>query len=111
MASGEQIEQLLRDLGRAVSQVMSTSPEVVTAVRRLQQQGYELGLLLDHPKDELKTRIPLIAPEAPPASPPLRVPAVLSRHASADFCIDGGDVLILRALGIDPTRKIRNKKK
>lgn len=123
MASGEQIEQLLRDLGKAFSQMMLSSHEVVSVVKRLRSQGYDLSLAVEHPQiPDLKARIPLcqekVAEKAPgatlkpstaPATPSAPSPAKAGVSAGT-FRIEGGDVALLRSLGIDATRKGRRKK-
>lgn len=115
MASGEQIEQLLRDLGRAFSEVMSTSQEVVVAVQRLRQQGYDLSLGVDHAKSpQLNARVALsvlerknAAAAAEKASAALPAPAPV---APAAYRLEAGDVALLRSLGIDATRQGKRKR-
>ncbi len=90
------LRELLRDLGRALSQSIAHSPEIHRTLRRFHEEGYTLHLTLDCKRQ-------------PPAVEPV---AVARRGAAAEpsFTIDARDLSFLRSIGIDPTRRLRRRK-
>ena len=92
----EKMRQMLRDLGRALSEAISESPQVGRTLRRLRSEGYTLHLVLDC-KRRSETG------EAEEASRAL-APTPAGEPA---FRINGDDLSFLRSCGIDPTRRPR----
>jgi hypothetical protein len=90
----ENLRQMLRDLGRALSHAISESPEVGETLRRIESEGYSLHLVLDCKRDGENTVT------AQPAEP---------RRGGGEptFRINGDDLFFLRSCGIDPTRRRR----
>jgi hypothetical protein len=88
----ENLRQMLRDLGRALSHAIAESPEVGETLRRIESEGYSLHLVLDCKRDGE-------TPAAPAARPAGRAEPV--------FRINGDDLFFLRSCGIDPTRRRR----
>ncbi len=88
------LHEMIRDLGRAISEAISESAEVNCALRRLRQEGYSLYLLVKEETSEPVSR-------KPSSSPPRGEPV---------FRIDGRDLSFLRSIGIDPTRQLRRRR-
>jgi hypothetical protein len=93
----EKIKQLLQDLGTAINESISGSEDVNRHIQRIRDEGYDLYVVLDatiglnrHDGSEEE-------PTVTPAQPPREV----------QFRINVNDLALLRALGIDPTRKVR----
>ncbi len=101
MSSTEKnVQHLLNELGRALTDAIATSDDVSDAVRRIRAQGYALNLTLDCEQDGRgRARV--------------SVPARAQRerkHESPSFRLDGQDVAILKSLGIDATRPARRRR-
>ncbi len=96
----EKIRQMLRDLGRALSDAMAESSDVNRALRRIHEEGYSLFIFLERKEGD----------EAGEAVDPAREPAGVERRGEPVFRIHGGDLSFLRSIGIDPTRKVRGKR-
>lgn len=97
MPVDKHIKRMMLDLEIALTEAISTSPEIGDAVRKIRQEGYTLHLVLDRREEsEGKTQIELV-PRRPKAQ-------------EAVFILDKGDVSMLRALGIDPTRSGRRRR-
>jgi len=88
----ENLRQMLRDLGRALSHAISESPEVGETLRRIENEGYSLHLVLDCKRDGETAATP---------EPPRRA------GGEPVFRINGDDLFFLRSCGIDPTRRRR----
>jgi len=88
---------MLRELQRALSDAISESPDVHQTVRRIQDEGYALYLLLD-----CKREMPSLT----------EVPLESSRLSVGEpvFQIDTRDLSFLRSIGIDPTRRLRRRR-
>lgn len=100
----DKIRQMLRDLGRALSDAISESSDVNQALRRIHEEGYSLFIFLDRrssgrgdgdDEEELAG-----ARRDLPARP----------YGEPVFRIHGGDLSFLRSIGIDPTRRVRSRK-
>ena len=94
----DKLNQMLRDLRRALSEAISESTEVNRTLRKIREEGYSLYLLVDC-KREARDE----------SDEPITVPA---RRGAADpvFQIDGRDLSFLRSIGIDPTRRLRRRR-
>jgi hypothetical protein len=96
----DKIKQLLRELGSAINESISSSDDVNRHIQRIRDEGYDLYVVLDatiglnkHDEDE----------EAAPAAE-----LVVKSDREIQFRINVNDLALLRSLGIDPTRKVRN---
>jgi hypothetical protein len=114
-ALDDKLRQMLRDLSRALYEAISDSSEVGESLRRIRREGYTLHLLLDCKRDERDERAERVEREVPArgaaerALPdPLAVAAEIE-PAAPSFRIDGKDLLFLRSIGIDPTRRRRRR--
>lgn len=99
----EKIKQLLQDLGSAINESISGSDDVNRHIQRIRDEGYDLYVVLDatiglnkqdDSSDDDDTAVM-------PAEPPREV----------QFRINVNDLALLRALGIDPTRKVRGHRR
>lgn len=98
----DKIKQLLRELGSAINESISSSEEVNRHIQRIRDEGYDLYVVLDatiglnkHDEDEEAA----VAPTAE---------LVVKSDKEIQFRINVNDLALLRSLGIDPTRKVRN---
>jgi hypothetical protein len=91
----EKLNQLLRDLRRALSDAISESQDVNRTLRKFREEGYALYLLVDCKREGAEEPLPLTSPRF--ASGPV-------------FQIDGRDLSFLRSIGIDPTRRLRRRR-
>lgn len=97
----EKIKQLLQDLGTAINESISGSDDVNEHIQRIRDEGYDLYVVLDATiglnrqgegdEDEVEA-----LPEPP---------------REVQFRINVNDLALLRALGIDPTRKVRSARR
>ena len=97
----ERRRTFMRQLERALLEAISESAEVHRTLDRMHREGYTLQLFLD------------CRPATEPASEPAVVPDATRPGAGTlepAFRINSQDLTLLRALGIDPTRKSRARK-
>ena len=95
----------MHDLGEALIDAISESSEINDSLKELQQAGYSLYLVVDSKgangkrgqSREARVKKAVAEAEARAGTDP-------------SFRIDGKDLLFLRSIGIDPTRKSRNKR-
>lgn len=92
------LKEILRDLGRALSEAIADDPEIGRALRKIRRQGYTLHLLLDCKREmEAEDR------------PPVALARQRGEREPA-FQIDARDLSFLRSIGIDPTRRLRRRR-
>lgn len=126
VAMNKKLQRKLRDLGRAVFEAISESPDVGEALELIRAEGYSLSMQLKCEKGGGKAK-----PGAPEAGRPSigrpvigwpdsggpdgggpdgeRVVRALPEH-DPTFRIDGEDLSFLRSIGIDPTRRMRRRR-
>ncbi len=89
-------KSFLRDLERALLEAISESAEVHRTLERMHRDGFRLQLFVDcQPLEEGAT-----GNESTPPAPEIRT-------IEPAFRINGDDLVLLRGLGIDPTRQSR----
>ena len=98
----DKIKQLLQDLGTAINESISGSEDVNRHIQLIRDEGYDLYVVLDatiglNKQDE--------GTEEHPAAPP--APSI----REVQFRINVNDLAMLRALGIDPTRKVKTARR
>jgi len=99
----ERRRTFMRDLERALLEAISESAEIHRTLHRMHREGYTLQLFLDcQPAD-----VPDSAADVEPAQTDSRAATGAKEPA---FRINSDDLSLLRALGIDPTRKSRARK-
>lgn len=97
---------MLRDLSRALYEAISDSSEVGESLRRIRREGYTLHLLLDCKREDSDGSA---TSESPASEPTIGVP-VGTADPEPVFRINGQDLVFLRSLGIDPTRRRRRRR-
>ena len=102
----DRIKQLLRELGTAINESISSSDDVNRHIQRIRDEGYDLYVVLDATIGLNKQDDDEEAP-APAAAPGTLVVS----EKDAQFRINVSDLSLLRALGIDPTRKVRSARR
>lgn len=95
----DKIKQLLRELGTAINESISGSDDVNRQIQRIRDEGYNLYVVLDA----------TIGLNREDGSEPSDEPSVVMVKSDKEvqFRININDLALLRALGIDPTRKVR----
>lgn len=99
----DKIRKMLKELGEAINESISGSADVNHHIQRIRDEGYNLYVVLDATigldKDGDE------APENGNAVAPRK------RPRDVQFRIDVNDLSFLKALGIDPTRKVKAAKR
>jgi len=99
----ERIKQLLRDLGTAINESISGSDDVNRHIQRIRDEGYNLYVVLDATIGLNK--------EGDDHDEQPQPAAVMITDKDVQFRINVNDLGLLRALGIDPTRKVRSARR
>ena len=93
------IRRLLKDLREVLSRAMDESTEIQDSVDRVRQEGWALYLVVDRRReDETPEAFELTGGKEKPQPEPV-------------FRIDGRDLSFLRSIGIDPTRRVRRRRR
>ena len=98
------MKQLLRELGTAINESISSSDDVNRHIQRIRDEGYDLYVLLDATIGLNKQGDDDDAPAPAPG-------ALVISDKDVQFRINVNDLGLLRALGIDPTRKVRSSRR
>jgi hypothetical protein len=101
----DKLKQLLRELGSAINESISSSDDVNRQIQKIRDEGYDLYVVLDatiglNRQDD---------DEAPAPAP--AAGALVVSDKDVQFRINVNDLSLLRALGIDPTRKVRSSRR
>ncbi len=100
----DKIKQLLQDLGTAINESISGSEDVNQHIQRIRDEGYDLYVVLD-------ATIGLNKQDADGDDDSTAVTTVSEPPKEVQFRINVNDLALLRALGIDPTRKVRSARR
>jgi hypothetical protein len=106
MELSDHLREMLKELGQAINESISGSGRVHESIQRIRDEGYNLYMVLDakvgvnkrEGKSSRSRRGALAVSE------PEQTPRTGERAA---FRINLKDLRLLKALGIDPTRKVR----
>lgn len=98
----DRIKQLLRELGTAINESISSSGDVNAHIQKIRDEGYNLYVVLDATIGLSRTD-----EEEPERPAPSEQELVVKSDKEVQFRINVSDLALLRALGIDPTRKVR----
>lgn len=106
MALDENIKRLLKELGDAINESISESPEVNDRIQQIRDEGYNLYVVLDatiglNREDEEGS-----SSDDEPGGEPRQV-----ETTEVQFRINVNDLAFLRSVGIDPTRKVRTARR
>lgn len=104
----DKIKQLLRDLGNAINESISASEDVNQHIQRIRDEGYNLYVVLDATIGLNKTGED---GEEPETGQPSSTDLMVKNDREVSFRINVNDLALLRALGIDPTRKVRSTRR
>ena len=111
MSKDRDIQQMIKDLGRAVAQAISASDHVNEVVRKIRHEGFSLSMTLNcehegRPEAKLE-----LTPRKASANDAEATPSQADDKSPSPalgpqpvFRLDSSDVTLLKSLGIDPTR-------
>lgn len=105
----DKIKQLLRDLGSAINESISGSDDVNQQIQRIREEGYNLYVVLDatiglnRQDDDNELPAAVVEPEV--------AEVAVRDEKDVTFRINVNDLGLLRALGIDPTRKVKTARR
>jgi hypothetical protein len=105
MELNDHLRQMLKELGQAINESISGSGRVHESIQRIREEGYNLYMVLDAKVgvNRRETRAGSRRPAQPSA------PHGSNTSERASFRINVKDLRFLKSLGIDPTRKVRNR--
>jgi hypothetical protein len=101
----DKIKQLLRELGSAINNSISNSEDVNDHIQRIRDEGYNLYVVLDATIGQNKLGEEAEEPKPAPEG------MLVKSDRQVQFRINVNDLALLRALGIDPTRKVRGARR
>jgi len=104
MELNEHLRAMLKELGKAINESISGSGRVHDSIRRIRDEGYNLYMVLDA-RVGVNRRGSRNGSRRPGQEPEGEEP--VSSGERAAFRINVKDLRLLKALGIDPTRKVR----
>ncbi len=104
MELNEHLREMLKELGQAINESISGSGRVHKSIRRIRDEGYNLYMVLDA-RVGVNRRASRNGSRRTAQEPESE--ETLSTGERAAFRINVKDLRLLKALGIDPTRKVR----
>ena len=107
MELSDHLREMLKELGQAINESISGSGRVHDSIQRIRDEGYNLYMVLDAKVGVNRREVRLSRRRGAAREEPGNEPSLEERAA---FRINLKDLRILKALGIDPTRKVRNRK-
>ena len=106
MELSDHLRAMLKELGQAINESISGSGRVHDSIQRIRDEGYNLYMVLDA-KVGVNRRESRSGSRARSAASRVQESAVGERAA---FRINVKDLRFLKSVGIDPTRKVRNRR-
>ncbi len=91
--------RLLSELRHSLARIFSTSRDVNRLLHRIREEGWSLYVVIDKSDRAGEANAFELAAEP------------LNSEADPPFRINSRDLTLLRSLGIDPTRKLRRRRK
>lgn len=88
---------LLRDLKSALSEALAESASFNSSVQRIKAEGWSLHIVVDRKLER-------------PSPESVEISTQEGFQRDPTFRIDGRDLSFLQSIGIDPTRRLRNRK-
>jgi hypothetical protein len=110
MELSEHLREMLKELGQAINESISGSGRVHETIQKIRDEGYSLYMVLDAKVgvNKREGRLPRTRRTlAAVSDDPEDAGGVTERAA---FRINLKDLRLLKALGIDPTRKVRTRR-
>lgn len=110
MELNDHLRQMLKELGQAINESISGSGRVHDSIQRIRDEGYNLYMVLDAKVgvNKREARLSRIR-RGVVRDEPLGGDGKATEERAA-FRINLKDLRLLKSLGIDPTRKVRNRK-
>jgi hypothetical protein len=108
MELNDDLREMLKELGQAINESISGSGRVHDSIQRIRDEGYNLYMVLDA-KVGVNRRAPRAGNRRRPAATGNGKDAVPVGNQAA-FRINIKDLRFLKSVGIDPTRKVRNRR-
>ena len=108
MELNDHLRQMLKELGQAINESISGSGRVHESIQRIRDEGYNLYMVLDA-KVGVNRRAPRAVSRRRPASAASARDLAPAGNQAA-FRINIKDLRFLKSVGIDPTRKVRNRR-
>jgi hypothetical protein len=109
MELSDHLREMLKELGQAINESISGSGRVHDSIQKIRDEGYNLYMVLDakvgvnkRDRTSRSRRAGAVASAEPEEAP--------GTGERAAFRINLKDLRLLKALGIDPTRKVRTRK-
>jgi len=111
MELSDHLREMLKELGQAINESISGSGRVHDSIQRIRDEGYNLYMVLDAKVGVNKraARSGSRRRSAAAESGNGNGNGVAGITEQAAFRINIKDLRFLKALGIDPTRKVRNR--
>ncbi len=104
MELNDRLREMLKELGQAINESISGSGRVHNSIQRIRDEGYNLYMVLDA-KVGVNKRESRKGRRTGEADQELK-----ETSERASFRINVKDLRFLKALGIDPTRKVRGRR-
>jgi hypothetical protein len=102
----DKIKQLLQQLGTAINDSISSSEDVNEHIQRIRDEGYNLYVVLD-----ATIGLNRLGEDDETPAPNPAAGMLVKSDREVQFRIDVNDLAMLRAMGIDPTRKVRGARR
>jgi hypothetical protein len=106
MELNDHLREMLKELGQAINESISGSGRVHDSIQRIRDEGYNLYMVLDA-KVGVNRRDGRSGSRSRGGGHRREAPAAEERAA---FRINVKDLRFLKSVGIDPTRKVRNRR-
>lgn len=107
MELNDHLREMLKELGQAINESISGSGRVHDSIQRIRDEGYNLYMVLDAKVGVNKGEGRGGSRSRSAAGRGDSRPAIEERAA---FRINVKDLRFLKSVGIDPTRKVRNRR-
>jgi len=109
MELNDHLREMLKELGQAINESISGSGRVHESIQRIRDEGYNLYMVLDA-KVGVNRREGRGGRASRRALPSPEPGGSVGPETRAAFRINLKDLRLLKALGIDPTRKVRARR-
>jgi hypothetical protein len=106
MELNDHLREMLKELGQAINESISGSGRVHDSIQRIRDEGYNLYMVLDA-KVGVNRRESRGGSRGRSSASRAQEPVTGERAA---FRINVKDLRFLKSVGIDPTRKVRNRR-
>jgi hypothetical protein len=111
MELSDHLREMLKELGQAINESISGSGRVHESIQRIRDEGYNLYMVLDAKVGVNRNGgRPARAARRGAADSGAEPEQENGSESRAAFRINLKDLRFLKSLGIDPTRKVRNRK-